>query len=222
MYLVKTPTLLQRLHPDYRWRMPADAAAPTLYLTFDDGPIPEVTPWVLDTLAQYDARGTFFVVGENAERYPDLVVALRERGHTVGSHTWNHLNGWQTDNLPYYHNVRRCAEHVDSRLFRPPYGRLGPKQARFLRRHYQLVMWDVLSGDFDPSITAQACLRNVLGASTDGSILVFHDSLKAEAKLRYVLPRVLAHFAGAGFAFRALEHEPLFRDAPDLVQTRTS
>lgn len=209
MYLVKTPTFLQQLNPDYRWRMPVEAASPTLYLTFDDGPIPEVTPWVMDLLAAYRATATFFVVGNNVEQHPDLVEQLHERGHTVGSHTWDHLNGWRTENLPYYHNVRRCAERVNSKLFRPPYGRLGPKQARFLRRHYEIVMWDVLSGDFDPGITAQTCLRNVTNAATDGSIVVFHDSLKAEAKLRHVLPRVLAHFAERGFAFRALAPRPL-------------
>ena len=205
MYLIKTPNLVCRCYPQFTWRVPD--APKKLFLTFDDGPIPEITPWVAEELARFGARATFFVVGENVDRHPDIVDRLREAGHTVGSHTWNHLNGWTTENREYYENVRRCAERIGSRLFRPPYGRLGPRQARFLQKRYDIIMWDVLSGDFDPGITAQRCLHNILNHATGGSIIVLHDSLKAAGKLRYVLPRVLDHYSKLGFTFEALEEE---------------
>ena len=205
MYLVRTPTVVQRLFPDYTWRGRAGGERPRLYLTFDDGPIPGVTPWVLETLAAYDARATFFCVGENAERYPGLLRDLEAAGHTLGNHTHNHLSGWGTERTPYVANVSRCAEAVDSPLFRPPYGRLRPSQAEDLRsRDYRIVMWDVLSGDFDADLSPADCLSNVIDNAVPGSIVVFHDSLKAERNLRHALPGVLAHYAGLGFEFAAL------------------
>jgi peptidoglycan-N-acetylglucosamine deacetylase len=202
MYLTHTPRLLQALMPTYMWRVPTREKM--LYLTFDDGPIPEVTPWVLDTLAQYDARGTFFCVGANVERHASLFQRIKKEGHATGNHTYNHLNGWETDNAQYFQNIRKCARLVDSLLFRPPYGRLTPTQRLFLDRHYQIVMWDVLSGDFDPSITPQQCLDNVLEHARPGSIIVLHDSLKAEERLRYALPRILEQFTEQGYRFEAL------------------
>ena len=202
MYLVRTPNFLQRLLSSYTWR-----GAPTdkvVYLTFDDGPIPELTPWVLEQLARYDARGTFFCVGENVERYPDLLTEVTDAGHAVGNHTYNHLDGWCTDIAPYVDNVARCAGLVDSRLFRPPYGRLSPRKAALLRREYRIVMWDVLSGDFDPACSPAACLANVLDNVQPGSIVVFHDSLKSERNLRYALPRTLAALSAQGYRFEAL------------------
>ncbi len=204
MYLVKTPTFIQNLFPNFTWRIPN--AEKIIYLTFDDGPIPEVTPWVLEQLRAYDAKGTFFCVGENVQKYPDVFKQVLAEGHTVGNHTYNHLAGWQTDNIPYFHNVRHCARQVNSDLFRPPYGRLKPKQAQFLQRHYRIVMWDVLSGDFDASITNEQCLQNVVKNTQAGSIIVFHDSLKAEEKLRFVLPKVLKHFAAKGYRFEQLQN----------------
>ena len=211
MYLVKTPQLIQNLFPNFIWKVPS--VQKVLYLTFDDGPIPEVTPWVLDTLEEYEAKGTFFCVGDNIRKNPDLLGEVVSRGHHVGNHTFNHLNGWSTDNVPYFHNVRHCANLVKSGLFRPPYGRLKPKQAQFLQRHYTIIMWDVLSGDFDPNLSHEQCLENVLHHAAPGSIVVFHDSLKAEGKLRFVLPRVLAHFQQQGYRFEALREE-LFSLAP--------
>lgn len=202
MYLVKTPKVIQNLFPNFVWRMPA--GEPVIYLTFDDGPIPGVTPWVLEQLAAYDARATFFCVGENVQRHPEVFQAVIGAGHTVGNHTSHHMDGWATDNLPYFHDVRRCARLVSSDLFRPPYGRMRPRQAQFLQRHYQIVMWDVLSGDFDPHLSPEQCLHNVIDNATAGSIVVFHDSLKAEEKLRYALPRTLEHFAARGYRFEAL------------------
>lgn len=207
MYLVKTPQFIQNLFPNFTWRIPTQEKV--LFLTFDDGPIPEVTPWVLDQLSDYQAKATFFCVGDNVQKYPELFAQVRERGHSVGNHTYNHLNGWATDNIPYFHNVRHCAHLTDSALFRPPYGRLKPKQAQFLQRHYRIIMWDVLSGDFDPNLSQEDCLNNVMRNAGPGSIVVFHDSLKAKDKLAYVLPLVLENFAQAGYRFEALSEQGL-------------
>ena len=202
MYLVKTPRFIQNLFPNFTWEIPTNSKE--IFLTFDDGPIPEVTPWVLDLLAQYDAKATFFCVGENVKKYPEIFNMVKDAGHSVGNHTFNHLNGWASENIPYFHNIRHCAHLVNSSLFRPPYGRLRPKQIQFLQRHYRIIMWDVLSGDFDPNISETQCYNNVIKYSRPGSIIVFHDSLKAEQKLKYVLPKVLEHYATQGYRFEKL------------------
>ena len=207
MYLVKTPQFIQNLFPNFTWKIPSKEKV--LYLTFDDGPIPEVTPWVLKQLEAYKAKATFFCVGDNIRKHRDVFQQVKNAGHSVGNHTYNHLNGWLTDNIPFFHNIRHCANEVNSVLFRPPYGRLKPKQAQFLQRHYRIVMWDVLSGDFDPKISAEQCLANVVNNAQAGSIIVFHDSLKAEEKLRVVLPRVLEHFAAQGYQFESLNEKEM-------------
>jgi peptidoglycan-N-acetylglucosamine deacetylase len=202
MYLVKTPNWLQSYFKDYTWKI--NTQEKVLYLTFDDGPIPEVTPWVLEQLAKYEAKATFFCVGENVQKYPEIYQSLLKNGHSVGNHTQNHLNGWSTNNAIYAQNIEKCAQNVESTLFRPPYGRLKPAQSTALRPQYRIVMWDVLSGDFDSKISNQKCLENVLQYATNGSIIVMHDSLKAEEKLRFILPRVLKHFASLGFRFERI------------------
>lgn len=203
MFRAHTPRLVQALLPGYTWRMP-DLAEPTIYLTFDDGPIPEVTPWVLDSLRAYGAHATFFCVGENAERHPDLLKQVLAEGHSVGNHTFNHLNGWKTSTLTYAHNVRRCARAVPSRLFRPPYGKLRPQQSVWLRRHFQIVMWDVLSGDYDTQFSPQQCLRHVTHHARPGSIVLMHDSLKAERNLRQLLPAALQFFREKGWLMKSI------------------
>jgi len=205
MYLTKTPHVIQNLLPGLVWHIPVQEKQ--IYLTFDDGPVPEVTPWVLDQLAAFNAKATFFCVGDNVSKHPKIHDRLIDEGHKVGSHTYNHLSGWGTENISYFHNVRRGAQLIKSGLFRPPYGRLKPSQIPFLSRHYNIIMWDVLSGDFDPKISDQQCLENVLHNTVSGSIIVFHDSIKAQAKLHYVLPRVLKHFAEAGFSFHAISED---------------
>jgi peptidoglycan/xylan/chitin deacetylase (PgdA/CDA1 family) len=155
-------------------------------------------------LAKYDAKGSFFCVGENINKYPEIYNQILEEGHTIGNHTYNHLSGWSSENIPYFHNVRNCANLVDSTLFRPPYGRLKPKQVQFLQRHYKIIMWDVLSGDFDVNISPDQCFKNVAQNAHEGSIVVFHDSLKAQKNLEYALPRVLEYFASKGFRFENL------------------
>lgn len=202
MYLVKTPTFIQKIFPSFLWRK--QGTEKVIYLTFDDGPIPDVTPWVLQQLAKYEAKGTFFCVGDNVQKHPDIFAEIKSKGHSVGNHTMHHLNGWTQDNLTYFHDTRHCARLVNSTLFRPPYGRLKPKQASFLQRHYNIIMWDVLSGDFDTKLNGKECLKNVLKHTEAGSIIVFHDSIKAFPRLEYVLPRVLAHYAKMGYKFEAI------------------
>ena len=205
MYLVKTPKLIQNLFPNFTWRIPTTEKV--IYLTFDDGPIPEVTPWVLQQLRKFNAKATFFCVGENVKNNPNIFDQVIQEGHMTGNHTFNHLNGWGTENIPYFHNIRNCAHLVKSSVFLPPYGRMLPQQAQFLQRHYEIVMWDVLSGDFDPNISEQQCLDNVLKNTKQGSIIVFHDSLKAQQKLEFVLPRVLKYFSEKGFRFETLKEK---------------
>ena len=203
MYWVKTPHFIQSLFPHFTWRIPTQEKE--LYLTFDDGPIPEVTPWVLEQLEAYQAKATFFCVGDNIRKHPEVFQQVLKAGHSVGNHTFNHLNGWSADNLVYLRNIRKCATQVRNPLFRPPYGKMKPKQAQFLQRHYRIVMWDILSGDFDPEVTPEQCLANVINNAGPGSIIVFHDSLKAESKLTYALPKVLEHFSAEGYSFQALK-----------------
>ncbi len=164
---------------------------------------------MLEQLDKFQAKATFFCVGDNIKKYPAVFKQVRKNGHSVGNHTLHHLNGWTSDNIPYFHNVRHCASLVDSVLFRPPYGKLRPKQAQFLQRHYRIVMWDVLSGDFDAHISKEQCLHNVIHNAQNGSVIVFHDSLKAREKLEYVLPRVLEHFSGLGYRFEKLNEKEM-------------
>jgi peptidoglycan/xylan/chitin deacetylase (PgdA/CDA1 family) len=203
MYLIKTPKFIPSLFPNFTWRVPSKNKV--LYLTFDDGPIPEVTPWVLDVLQQYNAKATFFCVGENVDKHPDIFQRIKQAGHSVGSHTYNHLNGWVMDNIPYFHNVRYAAQKIGTSLFRPPYGRIKRKQAQFLQRHYSIVMWDVLSGDFDQDLDPDQVANNVIRNAKEGSIVVFHDSLKSLRNLKGALPKVLEHFADLGYRFEAIE-----------------
>lgn len=202
VFVAKTPRLLQALMPAYTWRVPTRARR--LYLTFDDGPIPELTPWVLDVLRPFGAKATFFCVGENVVKHPEVFQQILSEGHSVGNHTFNHLNGSKTEPLRYLHNVRRCARVVPSPFFRPPYGRLRAPQRAFLKRHFRIIMWDVLSGDYDAGISPEQCLAHVLDHVQPGSIVVLHDSLKAERNLRFVLPKIVAHFAAAGWRMESL------------------
>ncbi len=208
MYLTKTPIFIQNLFPSYTWKI--EDAEKEIFLTFDDGPIPEVTPWVIEILNKFNAKASFFCVGDNVKKHPEIYNSLLENNHTIGNHTFNHLNGWSTDNITYFHNVRKCASIIESELFRPPYGKLKPKQTQFLSRHYKIIMWDVLSGDFDPKITAKECFDKVIKSTKEGSILVFHDSIKAYDKLKIVLPKVLEHFSNLGYTFSALNDNHIY------------
>ncbi len=202
MYLTKTPSFVQSLFPSITWRVPTKQQK--LHLTFDDGPVPEVTEWVLDQLTHYEAKATFFCVGENVQRYPHIFERITLEGHSIGNHTYHHKNGWATSTSDYIQDVQQCAKFVDSNLFRPPYGKISPTQLKQLNSRYEIVMWDVLSGDFDPSLDPESCFQNIIQKSRPGSILVLHDSIKSSPTLRYVLPKVLEHYTNLGFSFEAL------------------
>ena len=175
-----------------------------IYLTFDDGPMPGPTDYVLQQLEVFNAKATFFCIGDNVNKHPDLFDQLRAHSHAVGNHTHNHLKGWNVNNEAYLENIVKCQQLIgDTKLFRPPYGRAKRSQLRQLR-NYKVVMWDVLSHDYSKSLQPEKCLKGVIKAIRPGSIVVFHDSLKAERNMQYVLPRLLDHFANRNFEFVSL------------------
>lgn len=199
-YLVRTPWWLRRCFPGCIWEIAEQR--PIVYLTFDDGPDPVVTPFVLDQLANYGMHATFFCIGKNVEAHPDVYARILREGHRTGNHTHHHLNGWKTDDDTYLADISRAARLIDSDLFRPPYGRIGSGQLRRLRHLSPVmrpVMWSVLSGDFDPGISPARCIRNVLDHARPGSVITFHDSEKAFPVLREALPVILEDFRRKGW-----------------------
>lgn len=205
MYLVKTPWLLKKLYPSLTWHK--SRSSHCIYITFDDGPIPIVTPFVLNSLRQFNARATFFCIGDNIHKHPDIYEQLVAEGHRIGNHTYNHLRGWKTGDENYANNFLKCDALMHSSLFRPPYGRIKKSQIKGLREinpDLQIIMWDVLSGDFDENLKPEDCLKNVLRHTENGSVVVFHDSLKAFARLKYTLPRALKYWSDKGYTFEVL------------------
>jgi peptidoglycan-N-acetylglucosamine deacetylase len=205
MYLHKTPTWLRRVFPNIIWQM--ESSTKEVYLTFDDGPIPEVTPWVLTQLAQHNAKATFFMVGENILKNKELFSVVVDSHHKVANHTYNHLNGWQTMNQDYLDNIMQAEAMIgvdSTKLFRPPHGKLRWSQYANIIKSYKIVMWDVLSGDFDSRLSNEKCLTKSIDGTQPGTIIVFHDSVKSFEKLKYVLPRYLEHFSGLGYTFQTL------------------
>jgi peptidoglycan/xylan/chitin deacetylase (PgdA/CDA1 family) len=205
MYLVKSPWFLKKLYPQLIWNYSRDEK--TIYLTFDDGPIPIVTPFVLKTLKQFDAKATFFCIGDNVDRHPDIFKEVEADGHAIGNHTYNHLRGWNTADDVYAVNFLKADAQLNTPLFRPPYGRMKRSQIKALQTlkpGLRIFMWDVLSGDFDMTLKPEDCLKGVLKHTENGSIVVFHDSLKAFNRLEYVLPKALEVWQKAGYRFSAL------------------
>lgn len=176
-----------------------------IYLTFDDGPVPVITPNVLDILKEENIKATFFCVGENVVKNNSIYQRILDEGHAVGNHTYNHLNGWNTHGNQYARNVLKCAEVLNSKLFRPPYGRAKKSQIALLSSQYKIIMWDVLSGDYDKGTTPEQCLKNVSTYVRNGSVIVFHDSIKAQTKLEYALPRFIKFAKEKGFEFEVLK-----------------
>ena len=206
MYFIKTPFWLRLIYRSCIWRKSTEDRV--LYLSFDDGPHPEATPFVLEQLAIYNAQASFFCIGKNVQLYPDIYAALIEAKHTVGNHTQNHMNGWDNKTANYTDDIQQATKLIHSNLFRPPYGRILFAQIKALRSDASLpqdiIMWDVLSGDFDTTISGDKCAQNVIQHAGPGSIIVFHDSAKAMDRLRVALPKVLSHFSKQGYQFKAL------------------
>ena len=207
-YFIKTPWLVRKIFPDYYWRLPADGKA--VYLTFDDGPTPVVTPWVLDLLKEHGLKASFFCIGSNVEGYPEIYQRILDEGHVVGNHTQDHPNGWQTPDDEYVENIRKAAIHIQSKLFRPPYGRLKASQAKKVAGamnvpEAKIIMWDVLSADFDTFFSPQQCLAHVTRNVEAGSIVVFHDSEKAFPNLKIALPGSLEFMLAEGYMPKIIE-----------------
>lgn len=206
-YFIKTPWLLKKLFPSLVWDIKTDEKI--LYLTFDDGPHPAATTFVLDHLKKYNAKATFFCIGKNVTADLYLYKRILDEGHRVGNHTQNHLNGWKVSNTEYFGDIAEAALHIDSKLFRPPYGKITPFEIKNLKHiGWKIIMWDVLSGDFDIHVTPQQCAENVVFRSRPGSIVVFHDSEKAFNRLQYALPKVLEHFSAKGYSFQPIPLDP--------------
>jgi peptidoglycan-N-acetylglucosamine deacetylase len=205
VYLVNTPWWVRNLlYPDYLWRMPTGEKK--IYLTFDDGPHPEATLFALDQLKKNRAKATFFCIGKNVVEYPDIYKRILLEGHAAGNHTHNHLNGWKCKDAAYFENIVTANRYVDSRLFRPPYGRITRFQAKYAREKLglKIVMWSVLSGDFDVNNTPEKCWKNVKKYTQNGSIIVFHDSSKALERMAFALPKALEYFTEMGYIFEKL------------------
>lgn len=205
MYLVKSPLVLKWYYPSLVWNK--SRAEKVVYLTFDDGPVPVVTEFVLNTLKNFNCKATFFCIGDNITKNPGIFNRLIAEGHAVGNHTFNHLRGWATEDARYIDNFRKCQELTRSALFRPPYGRIKKSQITQLRQLHpglQIIMWDVLSGDFDLDLSPEKCYQNVIRNTRNGSLIVFHDSLKAFDRLQYALPAALTDLQNRGYQFGTL------------------
>ncbi len=211
-YWVKTGSIIKKLFSGYVWDIPNHNK--TVYLTFDDGPTPQVTEWVLSILKQHNIKATFFCIGNNIEKHPEIFKKVIKEGHTVANHTFNHVNGWKTDSKIYLDNFIACEDsiikHSDGngtkKLFRPPYGKIKRRQATTIRNMgYKIIMWDVLSADFDKSITPQRCLQNVTKNTREGSVIIFHDSVKAFQNLEYALPKAIEYLKDNNFTFGTID-----------------
>ena len=211
-YWIKTKSFIKRLFSNYVWDLPNTQNK--IYLTFDDGPTPEITEWVLEELKKHNVKATFFCIGNNIQKHPDLFQKVINEGHVIGNHTYDHMNGWKTETKTYLENIRLCEkqiqisliENLQSKIFRPPYGNIKTAQAKIVRRlGYKIIMWDVLSADFDQTITPEKCLENVISNVKSGSVIVFHDSIKASHNLKYALPETLNFLKEKGFLFDVIK-----------------
>ena len=210
---VKTPLAVKKMFPNYVWDIATNDKI--IYLTFDDGPTPEITNWVLNTLKNYNAKATFFCIGNNIEKYPKIFQHILEEGHTIGNHTQNHIKGWKTKAHDYLDNIAKAERVINSQiqkseiksqnLFRPPYGQITPKKGKqLLALGYRIIMWDVLSFDWDKNVSEETCFNNVVSKAKKGSIIVFHDSIKASRNMQFALPKVLEFFSKKGYVFNSL------------------
>ena len=207
--IVHPPEIVRHLFKRYTWKLvPENADEKVIYITIDDGPIPEMTPGTLDMLAQYNAKATFFCVGDNVRKYPDLFERIKAEGHSVGNHTFNHLNGLRTKVSDYLANVEMADPLIDSDLFRPPHGKMKHRQTVALSQGRNIVLWDVLSKDYDTRVTPERCWENVSDYVSSGSIILFHDNLKATPRQRYALQKTLERNSEEGYTFKAIPYKP--------------
>jgi peptidoglycan-N-acetylglucosamine deacetylase len=203
MYLTTSTRLLRWFMPrNLIWEIPEKERI--LYLTFDDGPVTGITDETLAELDRFNAKATFFCVGDNVKRYPDTYRKIIDAGHSTGNHTFYHLNGWKTPTKEYIRDVHQCAGLVDSTLFRPPYGRITRKQTKILSNDYKIIMWSVLSGDFDPSVSADQCFRNIVKSARPGSVILMHDNQRASKAMLQTLPHVLEYYLERGYKFKTI------------------
>ena len=202
MLIEQIPSLLRGVYLGVTWRKSQQEKV--IYLTFDDGPIPEVTPWVLDILDQYQIKATFFCVGENVMRYPEIYEDIIKRGHRTGNHTFNHKRGFFTDTRDYLDNVEKATQYIDSDLFRPPHGEMRRAQLKFLRNNFKVIQWDVITRDYNQNLSEDKAFKIVKRYARNGSIIVFHDSLKAEKNMRYSMPKSIEFLLQKGYTFGVL------------------
>ena len=204
MFIEQPPQLIRYLYPSAIWRMDKDERA--VYLTFDDGPIPRVTPWVLDVLDRYGIKATFFMVGDNIRKHPDEFRMVVERGHRIGNHTFNHIRGLSYDINSYLENTdKACRMMMNTNLFRPPHGYMSPKQYVELKKRYKIIMWDLVTRDYNRKFTGEQILQKVKKYVRNGSIITFHDSLKSEENIRYALPKAIEWLMEQGYEFKVFE-----------------
>jgi len=202
MLIEQPPRIYRWLFPGAFWRIPNPKGEPkNVYLTFDDGPIPEMTPWILEMLDKYKIKATFFCVGDNVRQYPELYNLLREKGHRVGNHTYNHVQGIRSLSKNYIRNIAEAAKYIESDLFRPPHGHMRFPQLFRLRKLFRIIMWDVVTRDYSPHMTAKGVLNNIKKYTRNGSIIVFHDSLKAKGRIEEALPKAIEWLQKEGYRF---------------------
>jgi peptidoglycan-N-acetylglucosamine deacetylase len=204
-FFVKTPGWLKMIYPECTWNV--TTTAKEIYLSFDDGPHPTITPFVLDQLARYNARATFFCVGDNVRKFPGIYQQVISGGHTVGNHTQHHVNGWKIPDEEYLQEITEASAFIPSLLFRPPYGRMRKSQIRLMKQRFpgiKIIMWNVLAGDWVQDLPPEKCLEKIKNRINPGDIILFHDSEKAFPRLEYVLPKLLADFSEKGFTFKSI------------------
>lgn len=202
LWYQKIPVWFQKMFPGKTWRKETDQRK--VYLTFDDGPHPEITDWVMNELEKYSMKGTFFCVGDNARKFPAVIEKVKMKGHALGNHTMHHLKGWNTPFETYLKDVETCSMYVESKLFRPPYGRISRRQSKAIEKNYEIIMWNLLSCDFDQKLNRQKALEGLMKNTTNGSIIVFHDSEKAEQNLKFLLPPYLEFLNQNGYTCNTL------------------
>ena len=208
--IVHPPEIVRHLFKRYTWKLvPENADEKVIYITIDDGPIPEMTPGMLDMLARYNAKATFFCVGDNVRKYPELFERIKAEGHSVGNHTFNHLNGLRTKVADYLANVELADPLIDSNLFRPPHGKMKHRQTVALAENRKIILWDVLSKDYDTRVSPERCWQNVADYISTGAIILFHDNLKATPRQRYAMEKTLERYTEEGYQFKAIPYKPL-------------